>query len=319
MGFWMLLDGILDEYRVALGCAFFFLVAFYYSTRFHTPTKSAFLNKQRQSLKLADKKELSKDTFRFRFAFPNSTSFLGLPVGKHIKFYVPNVVGEVKGQWNGRPDEEDGESEIERKYTPVTGDEVNGYVDFVIKSYRPKEHPRFPDGGKCSFHMEKMKVGDSIALQGPFGSLEYIGAGVFTKSGKALEGKTKIGMIAGGSGITPMLQIINKVLSEKGSRVELFLVYGNQSREDILCKDMLDELEANRNGQLKVHHTVDKDPHDSSWKGSVGYVTKEMLQKNLPGPSNSIVLLCGPPPLVGSSQKLLTQELNYDSQYILAF
>ena len=48
-----------------------------------------------------------------------------------------------------------------------------GTVDFVIKIYRPNEHPEFPDGGKLTPHFEKLQVGDKLSMAGPIGLLSY--------------------------------------------------------------------------------------------------------------------------------------------------
>lgn len=52
----------------------------------------------------------------------------------------------------------------------------------------------------------------------------------------------KVGMIAGGTGITPMLQIINAILRE-ASGVEISLLFANQAEEDILLRDVIESLE----------------------------------------------------------------------------
>ena len=49
--------------------------------------------------------------------------------------------------------------EIERKYTPTTSDLHKGYFDLVIKIYSGGVvMPQFPDGGKMSTFMGKLKV-----------------------------------------------------------------------------------------------------------------------------------------------------------------
>jgi cytochrome-b5 reductase len=45
-------------------------------------------------------------------------------------------------------------------------------------------------------------------------------------------------MIAGGSGITPMLQIIRDVLKHKSDTTDLTLVFGNVTESDILLRDV---------------------------------------------------------------------------------
>lgn len=73
--------------------------------------------RQKLAVPLIEKEVLSKDSRRFRFGLPTKDHKLGLPVGKH--FFV-------SGRWNGEF--------VMRPYTPVTGDEVTGYVDLVIKA-----------------------------------------------------------------------------------------------------------------------------------------------------------------------------------------
>lgn len=72
--------------------------------------------RQKLAVPLIEKEVLSPDSRRFRFALPSKSHKLGLPIGKH--FFV-------SGRWNGEF--------VMRPYTPVTGDEVTGYVDLVIK------------------------------------------------------------------------------------------------------------------------------------------------------------------------------------------
>ena len=154
------------------------------------PSKAKFLNKQRQTLTLGERINLSHDTVRFRFLLPKSTPVLGLPVGKHFKLYCPNPKGKVAGQWNGREDMEDGESEIERKYTPTSSDDDLGYVDLVIKVYKGGVIDKFVDGGKMSQYMDTLKAGDKLDISGPIGMHEYLGKGKF-KSGSKVRERSK--------------------------------------------------------------------------------------------------------------------------------
>lgn len=58
-----------------------------------------------------------------------------------------------------------------------------------------------------SQHLERMKLGDSIEVKGPLGHFVYEGRGAFRNSGARGTART-MSMIAGGTGITPMFQII---------------------------------------------------------------------------------------------------------------
>jgi cytochrome-b5 reductase len=48
----------------------------------------------------------------------------------------------------------------------------------MIKIYRKNEHPDFPEGGKLTQHIEKMKIGDEIdMIKIGYGKMTYLGNG----------------------------------------------------------------------------------------------------------------------------------------------
>ena len=60
-------------------------------------------------------------------------------------------------------------------------------------------------------YMEKMAIGDSIDVKGPLGHFVYKGKGIYSHHGH--EGKVKqMSMIAGGTGITPMWQVVQVIV-----------------------------------------------------------------------------------------------------------
>ena len=58
-----------------------------------------------------------------------------------------------------------------------------------------------------SQYLERMSLGDAIEVKGPLGHFVYEGRGAYRNSGVGGSAKT-MSMIAGGTGITPMFQII---------------------------------------------------------------------------------------------------------------
>ena len=137
--------------------------------------------------------------------------------------------------------------------------------------------------GVMSKHFDELKVGDSLDCKGPMIKLPY----------EANKWQA-IGMVAGGTGITPMLQVIEEVLRNPADKTQLSLVFGNVTQEDILLKSRLDALAAKHPGRFKLLYVLDKPP--KGWKGGAGYVTPAMLKEALPPPGEKhLVLVCGPP------------------------
>eukprot|EP00903_Cladosiphon_okamuranus_P017715 g16311.t1 len=235
--------------------------------------------------RLQEKEELSHDTRLFRFALQSPKHVLGLPIGQHVSMkFVDKVDGKT----------------VTRSYTPTSSDLDVGHVDFVIKVYRPNVEPKFPDGGKMSMHLERLQIGDTVDMRGPKGSLTYMGSGNFRIKRRDDRQVRKLGMMAGGTGITPMLQIISAVMREAGgmgrSAIEMSLIFANKSEDDILLRDMIEKLAAG-NSNFKFHYTLDTAP--AGWTHSQGFINKEMVSQHMPEPgADTLILMCGPPPML---------------------
>jgi cytochrome-b5 reductase len=105
-----------------------------------------------------------------------------------------------------------------------------------------------------------------------------------------------IALVAGGTGITPMYQLIRAIFSNPNDKTKVSLIYGNVSEEDILLKKELEEVENTYPQRFKAFYLLDKPPE--KWQGGTGYVTKELLKTVLPEPKEGEkikVFVCGPP------------------------
>ncbi|EHA50979.1 NADH-cytochrome b5 reductase [Pyricularia oryzae] len=231
-----------------------------------------------QEFELKEKTIISHNVAIYRIQLPSPSSILGLPIGQHISIGadIPQPDGSSK--------------EVVRSYTPISGDEQPGYVDLLIKSYPT---------GNISKYMAGLSVGQSIRVRGPKGAFVYQPNMV-----------RHFGMIAGGTGITPMLQVVRAIVRGRaaGDTTQVDLIFANVTKEDILLKEDLDALAAEDKG-FRVHYVLDRPPE--GWTGGVGFVTQDMITKWLPKPADDVkILLCGPPPMV-SGLKKATEALGF--------
>ena len=210
----------------------------------------------------------------YRFGLPSETSILGLPIGQHI-----SLAATPKGA----------EKEVVRSYTPISSDEDKGFVEFMIKAY-----PQ----GNISAHMATLKIGDTMKMRGPKGAMVY-----------TPNMCKRIGMIAGGTGITPMLQVIRAINRARPlDTTKVDLIFANVNPDDILLKDDLDKLAA-EDPNFSVYYVLNNPPE--KWDGGVGFVTADMIREKLPAPGPDMkICICGPPPMV-SALKKATESLGY--------
>ncbi|EGF83391.1 hypothetical protein BATDEDRAFT_15558 [Batrachochytrium dendrobatidis JAM81] len=208
--------------------------------------------------------DVNHNTKILRFALPEEATELGLKAASccTTKF--------VKGlKEDGKPDV------VIRPYTPLEDPAkgYTGYFDMLVKKY--------PDGVMSSY-LHSRQVGDVVEIKGPFSKFEY----------KANEFK-HIGMVAGGSGITPMVQVIQKILSDPTDKTKVSLIFANVTEDDIPLRPYLDKLAKEHPGQINVFHTLDKPP--AGWQQGSGYVSEDMLKKHMPAPGQGKVYFCGNP------------------------
>lgn len=233
-----------------------------------------------KELPLIDKKVLSYNTRLFRFGLPTKDTLLGLPIGQHITFKAKDGDGK----------------DFFRPYTPTTDDDTPGHVDFVIKVY--------PEG-KMSQHLDKMEVGQTMLFKGPKGRYQY------------QQGSLRaIGMLAGGTGVTPMYQVANAILKNPADKTQITLLFANVSADDILIEEELTNLQA-LSPQFKVHYVLNKPP--PGWTGAEGFISSELIKKYFPPPGEGVkILRCGPLPM-NKAMKAHLDALGYTPEMQFEF
>ena len=98
-------------------------------------------------------------------------------------------------------------------------------------------------------------------MQGPIPKVEY----------KVNQWK-HVSMIAGGTGITPMLQVMNEIARNPQDKTKVTLLFANVTEKDILCRSEIDKLCAEKPEQFKAYYILDRPP--PNWQGGAGYVTQ---------------------------------------------
>jgi cytochrome-b5 reductase len=220
-----------------------------------------------QDLPLVAKHQLSPNVYRFVFGLPDPNTVLGLPIGQHVA---------IKAVVDG--------TTVTRSYTPTSNNLDRGRVELVVKCY--------PDG-LMSRYLSNLEIGEQVPFRGPKGAMKY------TK-----DIVRHIGMVAGGTGITPMYQLIRAICENDTDTTQISLVYANRSEADILLREELDSFARRYPANFKVWYMLDTAPED--WAYGTGFVDVDVLREHMPSPGpETKVLLCGPPGMIGATKKNL--------------
>ncbi|KAI4456283.1 cytochrome b5 reductase 4 family member [Holotrichia oblita] len=224
------------------------------------------------------------------------TTKLTVPLGKHIR-----VFGKVKGE------------EMSRSYTPVPNSLFSKYkpqvytsdnICLMIKSY--------PNGNISRFICSRNKY-DVVELSRPLGTFNLVD----------LEQRELFLMLAGGTGLTPMLGLLSFLLERRVKKCQkVSLLFFNRTEEDILLRNQFDTLQKEDSRFQATYILSQPSP---KWKGSKGHITSEVLQDafaNLTGDScysrkDVYVLVCGPTVFTNLAQSLLKElEVGDEQMYL---
>lgn len=213
------------------------------------------------SLKLESVEDVSSNTKKFKFSFPEEDQVSGLQIASAL-------LTKYKGPEMEKP--------VLRPYTPTSDEGQTGYLELVVKKY---------PNGPMSSHLHDMAPGQRLDFKGPLPKYPWS------------ENKHQhIALIAGGTGITPMYQLIRAIFNNPNDKTKVSLVYGSVTEQDILLKKELADIESTYPQRFKAFYLVDKP--SEKWQGGSGHVTEELLKTVLPEPKegdNLKVFVCGPP------------------------
>jgi len=267
-----------------------------------------------QSLKLVEKVDVSHTSTVLRFACPDETKPLNLPTCACLLAKADLPVAKD----NEEKKTESGETEaVIRPYTPISTNDLVGSFDLLVKNYG--------ENGRMSTHLCTAPVGSVV----DFKHIE------FNVKIQAPFTQKKIAMIVGGTGITPMVQALHAILGDKDNDKEVSMLYGSRESSDILGKELLDNWEKKhgdngKGGKFSVTHVLSDEDESSDWKGKRGFITKELIEENFPGPEDGddvIIFVCGPPimynifcgPRGDKDLSGLLKEMGYSSNQVYKF
>ena len=183
--------------------------------------------------------------------------------------------------------------------------------------------------------IEELEVGDKIELKGPLGSFTHLGKSEIKWKGKQRKVK-QIGLVCGGTGITPIMQVLEGVFADSDdSTTECWVVNGNRNEHgqfssiehectsfpltDILMREDLNRLlEVHGPSQrMRLHNTLSAP--SSTWEHGRGRISLDVLNEHLPPPNaDNIVCLCGPDALQDTVKEAL-ETLGWTKDQLVVF
>jgi ring-1,2-phenylacetyl-CoA epoxidase subunit PaaE len=196
--------------------------------------------------------------------------------------YKPGQFLTLVMEFNGK--------EERRSYSLCTSPFVDPFPGISVK--------RVAEGLFSNFLNEKMFPGKTINVLKPMGH--------FTTDFHS-KNRRHFFLIAGGSGITPIMGILKTVLVNEPNSI-ITLIYCSRNEEQIIFKNQLDLLEKANPDRLKVIHNLSQP--SGSWTGLSGRLSSELLKELFSKAEyeqqyEEVYFMCGPDGIMDISKAVL--------------
>jgi propane monooxygenase reductase component len=167
----------------------------------------------------------------------------------------------------------------------VPGD---GRIELIVKRY---------EGGRFSGMLDgQISAGDELRFTGPYGAFHL------------RESERPVLMVAGGSGMAPILSLLRTLSAEKTPRPVCFF-YGARTEDDLFYLDLVQEL----GEQIPDFRFVPVLSDDQATSRATGFVHEEVDRCLTAGElSDPQAYMCGPPPMIDAMTELLVDSHGID-------
>ncbi len=171
-----------------------------------------------------------------------------------------------------------------RSYSFAAPSRDDGQVSFLVR--------KVPGGRFSSRVNDEDIVGRSVRLDGPSGEF-------WLRPSDA-----PLMLVAGGSGLAPILAILHEALSAGVSR-SVTLLFGAREARDLYALEEIASVARQWRGAFHFVPVLSAAGDDATWTGERGLVTEKIQALLEPG---SHALLCGPPAMVDGAVAVLREQ-----------
>lgn len=192
---------------------------------------------------------------------------------------------------------------LSRSYSLSSTDDEDDSPAITVK--------RVKDGVVSNYLVDNAEELQYLMIEGPFGTFVYDGG---SKTGN------DIVLVAGGSGISPILSILKHVLKNRSNNILLILC--NKSIEETIYRHLINRLSNEYKDRLKVHHFLSQEQgchEDNMHAGRISRLSLKKLVKQFTNDySTADFFVCGPEGLIdltkGTIESLSVHKENFHTE-----
>lgn len=142
------------------------------------------------------------------------------------------------------------------------------------------------DGAMSNYLRDRCAVGDAMEMEGPYGMFFW------------RPSKGQHIMVAGGTGLAPMLAMLDEIRGISGKKPKVLLSFGCATEDNLFC---LDELEVRSAWMPTLKNRISVSNPQPGYTGLVGNPVNVIKAEDIVDPE-AVAYLCGPPAMIEAAR-----------------
>jgi NAD(P)H-flavin reductase/ferredoxin len=207
----------------------------------------------------------------------------------HLVLKLEHALPFTPGQYCELSPAEGSAADVNRSYSFANVPDANGtsrHAEFFVRKVQ---------GGRFTeWLFNEAKIGDALNVTGPFGDFVL------------REASTPMVCIAGGSGLAPVLSMLQGALQSLRRPREVTLIFGARSQADLYMLDAIEALRREWPVRFDFVPVLANEPAESAWPGRRGLIVDHLAGVLGDAPGAQQAYLCGPPGMIDSCISGLT-------------
>lgn len=152
---------------------------------------------------------------------------------------------------------------------------------------------RVPDGRLSHWLTSPAALNQTVKLHASLGSFHL------------RESSRPLVCIAGGSGLAPLIALLEGALGTQACQRDVCLLMGARRQHDLYYHDEIARIKARWQGKFSFLPVLSDAADDSNWQGCRGMVTDHLTEEMTKGAEG---YLCGPPPMIDAAIARMTSQ-----------
>jgi NAD(P)H-flavin reductase/ferredoxin len=201
----------------------------------------------------------------------------------HVTLELEHALAFRPGQYCELAATEGSAAGVTRSYSFANVPDANGtsrHAEFFIR--------KVPGGRFTEWLFSDAKVGDALDANAPFG--EFV----------LRESSAPMLCIAGGSGLAPVLSLLQGALQSLRRPREVTLVFGARTQADLYMLDAIEALRGEWPVRFDFVPVLANEPAGSAWPGRRGLIVDHLAEAVGDSLGVQQAYLCGPPGMIDS-------------------